>query len=449
MNKLIVGLKLGDNSNQDLLQNFAKSRGYKYIKIGGIDDAHKATLNDLNQAEYWAKVYAEVFENVRTGQNVVLDMDYYDYADISELVILAKDNGVLHVQGILPKLENSLDLLGGERTVMRVLENEKLPINGLDSLYVKDINVEIIKNISSVSPKFAESLNAKVIEGNKDSHFDNIVNQNISSGFISKYWHSIVMAGYGLLGAILLGLLYFLGTSFWNKWKTPDEVKVVYTGPKETISENTFVNTNKPLIIEESTPTKVVVEEVATETVATETAVTEPLQQVDTAAPIQNTVIPKPAVKKYGRINPEILAVPYCCTDGAFRQWYTYVGEMNNFNITGDVYYVKTNENVYSIVNAVLDNRGRVIGGNAYKVSGADPTSFVIYNDYLQVHNFARDNNSIYFKGQAITGMDPYLTMLYCPAGTLQSCFFNDGFYYYTMIGGKVFTNNKIQNSIR
>jgi hypothetical protein len=132
-----------------------------------------------------------------------------------------------------------------------------------------------------------------------------------------------------------------------------------------------------------------------------------------------------------------------------WREGYTYAGDVNNANFSGDVYYVKTNQNVYVISNAVLDNRGRVIGGNAYKIRGADPATFYLLNDYLQVHNFAKDNNNVYYKGEAITGMDPYLTMLYCPAGTLQSCFFNDGLYYYTMIGGKVFTNNKIQNSLR
>jgi hypothetical protein len=446
MNKLIVGLGLGEGVNQTLLQEIAKGNNYKYIKIGNIDDAHKATVNNLNQAEYWARVYAEAFESVRNGQNVVIDMDYYDYVDISELVVLAKDNGVLHIQGVLPKLENSLDLLGGERTVVRVLENEKLPINGLDSLYVKDINVEIIKNISSVSPKFAESLNAKVIENGTDAHFDNLVKGAGNSSFLEKYWDTIVMVGYGLLGAIVLGLLYFGGVMFWNKWKSPDEVKVIYTGPKEVVAETSYVNTNQPLFIEDATTTETIVEEVAT---ITEVVATETVEEVATITTNVEKTITKPAVKKYGRINPEVLAVPYCCTDGTFRQWYKYLGDLNGPNFSGDIYYVKTNENVYVISNAVMDNKGRIIGGNAYRIPGADVSTFVILNDYLQVHNFARDNNNVYYKGQAMTGMDPFLTMLYCPAGTLQSCFFNDGLYYYSMIGGKIFTNSKIQNSLR
>jgi hypothetical protein len=437
MNKLIIGLLLGENTNTLHLQSFAKSHGYKYIKIGGIDAAHMATVNNLNQAEYWARVYAEAFADVRSGLNVVLDMDYFQDADISELCTLAKDNGVLHVQGFLPNLKNSLDLLGGEKTVSRVLENENINIQGLDSLYVEDLNVEIIKNISSVSSKFAESPNVKVVQ---DDKFYKAIDSYSSNSFLAKYWDSIVLAAYSLLGIILLGILFWLGNSIWQKWQNPVETKVVYTGPKEIQVEPEYVNTNAPIFIEDvATPTEeiAVIEEPKIEEVAT------PTEEIkEEVKPVQNNN--QNVVNKYGRIKPEYLAAAYCCTDGTFRQWYTYVGEANYANLIGDIYYVKTNESVYAVNGAVFDRNGKMIGGNAYKITGADPNTFYLLNDYLKVHNFARDDNHVYYKGSVLEDMDPFLTMLYCPAGTLQSCFFNDGLYNYSMINGRNFRNNLI-----
>jgi hypothetical protein len=124
------------------------------------------------------------------------------------------------------------------------------------------------------------------------------------------------------------------------------------------------------------------------------------------------------------------------------------MGEADMSQLRGNVYYVKTDRYVYVIANATLDGRGRVIGGDAYYIKGADPRTIVLLNDHLRVHNFAKDINKIYFKGEDLGNMDPGLVFLECPAGTLQSCFFYDGYYYYNMLNGSPFFKQNLQNAI-
>jgi hypothetical protein len=441
MNKLIIGLGLGEGTNQSFLQAFSKLHNFKYIKIGNIDAEHLATVNNLNQAEYWSRVYAEAFDDVKNGQNIVLDMDYFSNEDISELSTLAKDNGVLHVQGAIPKLKNNLDLLGGEKTVARILQNENLNIQGLDSLYIEDLNVEVIKNISSVSPKFIEQNSVKL--NNEDKVDSSSMVNNFSK---NKNWEIITDIAYGILGIVLLGLIFYFGNYFWKKWQTPVETQVVYTGPAESKAEDNipeYINTNQPIIIDDviATPTIATITQVveniivATDTV---TAIVVSTTTEEKQIVVKNPVIKNTANPKYGRINPEIVTVPYCCTDGTFRSWYNYRGELANLTLpSNDVYYVKTNDNVYVVANTQIDSQGRAVGGDSYLISGAKPNSFFILNDYLKNHSFARDGNYVYYKGKIIKDMNPDFTMLYCPQGTLQSCYFNDGTFSYSMMTGQ------------
>ena len=127
--------------------------------------------------------------------------------------------------------------------------NENLNIQGLDSLYIEDLNVEVIKNISSVSPKFIEQNSVKL--NNEDKVDSSSMVNNFSK---NKNWEIITDIAYGILGVILLGLIFYFGNYFWKKWQTPVETQVVYTGPAESKAEDNipeYINTNQTIIIDD------------------------------------------------------------------------------------------------------------------------------------------------------------------------------------------------------